>query len=719
MRKHSLFAAALVSVVAGCSSGSDAPSESLSPSPGQDGVAVAQAGSLAPAGASAEQLRAFEALRDESGRAWTWIQDSAFGTPTHLSAARAGKAILVGKKDRATIERVTKRFLAEHKALFRMRDPDAELRMTKSEVDELAMTHARFQETVRGVRVVGAELMAHYDAAGRLASIDAQYVPDLDGLDVNPVLDASEGRAIAKADALAQTRAAGGEAGEADADASKLEPSDGELVVFANGVEPPALAYRYSVRAIFGAHPAIWVTTIDAKTGRILDRYDNLQTIDGSGTGVLGDTKKLSVSTGNGGYTLTDTSRGVTIQTYTAQSQQVTAEEGAAPIVSSSSTTWDQVSPGAGAAVDAHFYAGVVYDYYKNVHGRNAIDGKGGAMLSAAHFGSGYDNAFWDGASMSYGDGGQLFKPLSAGLDVVAHEFTHGVTQATSNLDYQGQPGALNEAVSDIFGVFIEHSLTPNDTNNWKMGELIAKGSGTLRDFKNPSVGQQPDNMSRYVNTQQDNGGVHINSGIVNNAAYLMTMGGKNPTSKEGPAFGVGWTKSEKLWYRVNTKYLTTSSKFSGAAQATMQAAQDLGFTANEQNIVDCAWKSTGVVQGACGTITDPDATTPQSTPGDTTGGAGSGDGTGAGDGSGDGAGDATGATGDGADGSSDDDGAGATKPKKRRGLGVTQSSGCSAAPHGAFGSGSGSGSAPGMLAFAVGAAVAGLARSRSRRARG
>jgi Zn-dependent metalloprotease len=632
------------------------------------------------------QKSAFEVLQKETGKSWLWIQHDEFGTPTHLSAPRTGPGILARN---ASVELVTKRFLAEHKALFAMKNPDAELRMTKSEVDDRAMTHARFQQQVRGIRVVGAEMMVHYDAEGRLTSLDATYVPGISDLDVQPALSLEQAQAKAKDDALALVKSDF---------ADRIAPAKGELVVHATGPGSAALAYRFETRAIFGNEPAIWITTIDAKTGAVLHRYNNLQTIDGTGTGVLGDIKTISIASTGNGYQLTDTSRGVTISTYSAGSQQVTAEQGAQPVTSNTSTLWDQVSPGAGAAVDAHFYAGVVYDYYKKVHNRNAIDGAGSAMLSAAHFGSAYDNAFWDGESMSYGDGGQLFKPLSAGLDVCAHEFTHGVTQSTSNLDYQGQSGALNEAVSDIFGVFIEHSLKPSDTNNWLMGEAIAKGD-TLRDFKNPANGQQPDNMQRYVNTQQDNGGVHINSGIVNNADYLLTMGGKNPTSGVGPAFGIGWEKSEQLWYRVNTKYLTTSSRFSNAAQATMQAAKDLSFTDNEINIIDCAWKGTGVVQGTCATVTDPQAK-PQSTPpsGGTDGTTGGRTGSTTGSDTGD---ESTGDTGD----TDTSDPAPATT-KKKRSVAI-QSGGCNTA---------GTSGNAGNGALVLAAAALGLALSRRRR---
>jgi len=543
MRKLGFVALAIVA--AGCSAetaGSTAP--------------TATAPGLGDPGVTSAQLRAYESLQLETAQAWTWMQHESLRTPMHLSAPRTGKPLLVGG---VSAEKATVAFVGQYKALFKMRDAQAELSLAKSEVDQLAMTHVRFQQVHRGIPVAGAELAAHYDAAGRITSIDANYVSGID-IDVDPTITATVGQAAAKADILAAMSAV---------DESKLEMSEGKLVVYAQD-HAPTLAYEYRTRAIFGDHPAIWVT-VDANTGEIVDRYNNLQTVEGTGMGVLGDAKKFQVSTAGAGYVMTDGSRGVAINTYSAKGQEVGPGQGATVVTSTTLTSWD-TGTGAGAAVDAHTYAGVVFDYYKKVHARNAIDGAGGAMLSTAHFGQAYDNAFWDGNGMSYGDGGQLFKPLSAGLDVVAHEFTHGVTEKTSALVYKAQSGALNESVSDIFGVFIEHSFRPDAVKNWTMGENIALQAGSLRDFKTPANGQQPAAMSQYVNTQQDEGGVHTNSGIPNNAAYLMTMGGTNPATKTVVKFGIGWEKAEKLWYRANTKYFLATTNFAQAAQATMSA---------------------------------------------------------------------------------------------------------------------------------------------------
>ena len=678
MRKLAFLALAIAAV--GCSTGTTDSSGS------SEVAAPAVAPAVGDPGVSPAQVRAFEKLQLDTGRSWTWMQHETHNTPMHLSGSRTGKALLVAGK---TAAQTTVEFVDQYRDLFKMTDAAAELSLSKSVVDHLSMTHVRFQQVTHGVPVVGAELCAHYDAQGRLTSIDANYIPGVEGIDVEPKISAKLAHDVALGDVVATSK---------NVDESKLTASEGKLVVFASGERPAALAYEYTVRAVFGDEPAIWVLTVDAKTGEILHRYNNLQTIEASGAGVLGDMKTFQVAQSGSSYAMSDTSRGVSISTYDANGQQAGPDQGATPVTSPTLTSWDR-GVGPGAAVDAHVYAGVVFDYYKKVHARNAIDGAGGAMLSTVHFGQAYDNAFWDGTGMSYGDGGQLFKPLSAGLDVVAHEFTHGVTGATSNLNYQGQSGALNEAVSDIFGVFIEHSLLPDPVKNWIMGERIALGSTGIRDFKTPANGDQPGNMSVFVNTQQDNGGVHINSGIVNNAAFLMTMGGTNPVSKTNVAFGIGWEKSEQLWYRANTQYFMTTTNFAQAAQGVMQAAKDIALTENEQNIVDCAWKATGVVQGTCATLTDPNPTTPSSR----TPGTGTDPGTGSTD-------PGTGATGAADDTSGSD--TTTTTPKKkisRPGLSAQDSSGCNVGAHGT----TDFGPLAGLLAAVLGLGAASRRRKR------
>jgi uncharacterized protein (TIGR03382 family) len=559
-----------------------------------------------PTNATAEQLTAFDQLEAATQKRWTWIQHDQLATPSHLSTTRDGDAVLKAGDD---IRKKTIDVLTTNKALFKMRDPGAELLHSKSESDAYGMQHTRFQQVVHGVPVVGAEVSAHYDSLGHLTSIDANYIADLADIDVNPTLTPDAALAIAKAEALKATPMPG----------EKLEPDAGKLVVWAVPGDSASakLAYELRVRALAPDHPAIWVFTIDAHTGAILHRYNNLQEIQASGTGVAGDTKTFEVSqSGNGGFVMqaTDPVSGVQLSTFTAKGSENTP---GTLVTSSSLDSWDTGSVGTGAAVDAHVNAGVVAKYYKATHSRDAIDGAGGTLESTVHFSQQYDNAAWISTGMIYGDGGTLFKALSLSVDVVGHEFTHGVTEKTSTLTYENQSGALNEAVSDIFGAFIEHSIKPDPTKNWQIGENVTLSGKPLRDMMNPNGvdDPQPAHMNQFVQTQQDSGGVHINSGIINNSAWLMTVGGTNPISGVKVNGGIGWDKAEKLWYQANTKYFQSTTDFAGAAAGVQQAGQDIGLTASDQSIVQCAFIATGVITGkTCASVASTQAGTGSAT---------------------------------------------------------------------------------------------------------
>ncbi|TMC50830.1 MAG: M4 family metallopeptidase [Chloroflexi bacterium] len=262
----------------------------------------------------------------------------------------------------------------------------------------------------------------------------------------------------------------------------------------------------------------------------------------------------------------------------------------------------------------AHDNAGKVYDYYSNTFQRDAIDGAGSTMVSTVHYGSSAEdaqNAAWisQRQQMIYGDGGRIFQPLALGLDVVGHEFTHGVTGATAS-------GALNESYSDVFAAMIDRA-------NWTIGETVIKSPPFpvpyLRNMEDPSAGGrydasnplqsvgQPSNMSEYANLpftrKSDNGGVHVNNGIPNHVAFLVAQ-------------AIGREKTEQIYYRTLTQILTPDADFKAAAQATMQAAQDL-FGGTEVNAVSSAWQAVGLdVSGnAPQNNPTPPARTPSPTP--------------------------------------------------------------------------------------------------------
>ncbi|MGB8955349.1 MAG: M4 family metallopeptidase, partial [Tumebacillaceae bacterium] len=244
-----------------------------------------------------------------------------------------------------------------------------------------------------------------------------------------------------------------------------------------------------------------------------------------------------------------------------------------------SDNNWDASAQRAG--VDAHYYAGIVYDYYYSQLGRNSYDNAGHEMLSGVHYGSNYNNAFWDGRQMVYGDGdGTTFISLSGGLDVVAHELTHAVTETTSGLVYRDQSGALNESWSDAMASVM-------DSGDWLIGEDVytpGKQGDALRSMSNPNAYGDPENMSQYVNTTSDNGGVHTNSGIPNKAFYNFASAVNSRTI------------AGKVWYTASRDYMTSSTNFSGARAATLQAAAAL-YGANSTVYTDLqnAWSAVGV----------------------------------------------------------------------------------------------------------------------------
>lgn len=256
--------------------------------------------------------------------------------------------------------------------------------------------------------------------------------------------------------------------------------------------------------------------------------------------------------------------------------------------VTSTNNQWnDPVS------VSANYNAITTYQYYNSTYSRNSIDNNGMTIYSIIHVtqnGQGMDNAYWNGKVMCYGDGDTYFKPLAGGLDVAAHEMTHGVTQYTSNLQYQDQSGALNESMSDVFGKLV-------DTTSWKIGASVVKDfvtfpSGALRDMSNPHNGGnpgdpcwQPANMSEYVNTTEDNGGVHVNSGIPNYVFYLV-------------ASVIGRSDAGKIWYKAETSYLTHTAQFLDARIAFEQAATELfGASSSQVSAVKSAWDNVGVYE--------------------------------------------------------------------------------------------------------------------------
>ena len=410
------------------------------------------------------------------------------------------------------------RFLARHARAFAMGDPEQEWRLMRVAVDGLGMTHVRLQQVYQGVDVLGAELWLHFSRDGRwITAVNGDYVPGLRLPTVKPMLSAQTALRVARTTLPKPLLRA----------KPRLWIIDSRLFRTAPGTH-----LAWGVELYDPSVPARQLVLVDAQTGRILDVLDRLMT----------DRERL---------------------TYTAENKVVLP-----------GTLWlDENGPVPGQNPDAdglnaHQFAGDTYDYYFNTHGRDSFDDAGATLISTVHYGTNFQNAFWNGTQMVYGDG------FASANDVVAHELTHAVTERTANLIYRDQSGALNESFSDIFGAMV-------DREDWLMGEDLPVGA--IRSLENPGQYNQPAHVSDYDNTCLDNGGVHINSGIPNYAAYLL-------------ATDAGREVAERILYRVLVYYLTSTSEFEDFRLAALQAAEDLyGAASSEVQATQAALVAVGL----------------------------------------------------------------------------------------------------------------------------
>ncbi len=462
-----------------------------------------------------------------------------------------------------------------------------ELKVQSVVFDDLKMAHTKVRQTVGDIPVWEGEAIVHIKADGSLASIT-------DGLKDAVTVNTAPNFSMKDAVRIAEKIYGG-------SNFLTARPT-ADLWIY-RGEDRDHLAYRVQMRREDGSdETAMPVIFIDAQTGEKIFQYDNLQTA--SGSSLYSGTVTINTYQSGSTYYMEDISHKV----GTFDSRNTTSSTYR---FTDTDNIWNSTTQRAG--VDAHYGAAKVMDYYSAVHGRNGIDGSGGPayytsadgvtglISSKVHYSTNYNNAFWNGQYMTYGDGdGSQFSPLTT-LDICGHEMTHGVTERTAALTYSNESGALNEAVSDIFGAMVERYAEGESANTWKIGEdayTPGTSGDALRYMDNPTAGSQPDwYPNRYTGTS-DNGGVHTNSGIANYAFYLMAKGGT--TSRGAVVTGTGADNAAKIWYRALTVYMTSGTNFAGARTATLSAATDLyGSTSAAYNSVSTAWCAVGV--GTCG----------------------------------------------------------------------------------------------------------------------
>jgi Zn-dependent metalloprotease len=425
------------------------------------------------------------------------------------------------------------------------------LRLLRATEDGLGLKHARYAQTKNGLEVIGGELLVHVDHDGSVYAVNGNA---RDGvlLPPNPALDSGAAR-VRATELVPGTQA-----------------TDANLVYVVSTKDHGLhLAWETVVAGFAGDDPIMDRVYVDALDGSLVDRHPMIHTA-----------KARRVHTSGNGSTLPGT--------------LVRSEGGAA-----SSDT---------AVNNGYDYSGATYDCYKTLFDRDSYNNAGATLTVSVHYSRNYNNAFWNGSQMVFGDGdGSTFSSLVNSFDVMAHELTHAVTGSTADLIYQNESGALNEAMSDIMAATCETWKTGGtvNANTWKIGEDIftpGTAGDALRYMDNPTAdGMSYDFYPERYTGFEDSGGVHLNSGIANLAFKLLVTGGTHPRSKTSvtvPALGMD--KTSRIFYRALTQYMTSTTDFAGARTATAQAATDL-YDATTAAAVQAAWDAVGVPGGTGG----------------------------------------------------------------------------------------------------------------------
>jgi bacillolysin len=529
-----------------------------------------------------------------------------FITSTHpISNART-----VVKKD---IHTATRDYLVELKSVLQMDKPDSDFSIHKITTDKNNKTHVRLNQRYKEIPVYGSEVIVHLNTFGEGEAFNGHYHKITENIETRPAI--TEQFAVDRVKSHLSKGTA-------------LRPLSAFEEKLVQHAQPNATLCIYQDKGLVNTYvlayhivycPTVqerWEYFVDASTGSVLHRFQSTCSADGPRTATGLDLNGVSrtVNTYQAGttYFMVDVSRPM----YSAAASALPDEPvgGILTIdmnntfgdnqviqhVTSSNNVWGTTNQT--KALSAHFNAGVAYEYFRTNHSRNSIDGENGTIISIINVpdedGQPLDNAFWNGKAMFYGNGDIGFKPLAGAMDVAGHEMTHGVVQSTANLEYQGESGAINESMADIFGSMM-------DPADWLIGEDVVKAaafpSGALRSLSDPhnggtsfsSPGYQPKHKNEAYTGTQDNGGVHINSGIPNHAFYTY-------------AEAITRDKAADVFYKALKDYLTKSSQFIDLRLAVVKAAGDLfGTSSNEVTQAGLAFDFVGIINGQGGDYTE------------------------------------------------------------------------------------------------------------------
>ncbi|MFG3132589.1 M4 family metallopeptidase [Streptomyces tendae] len=533
------------------------------------------------------------------------LAGTAATTATLLIAALAPGAAAAGRPTPATALDHAAAALSDHAAALGLTDAQG-TEVRDVVVDEDGTQHVRYDRTYRRLPVLGGDFVVHLAPDGGFRGADRATGAPLSLPTVTPKLSAPRAADLA-ANVL---RAA------SPGELLKKLTAKPELVVDAlHGA--PKLAWRTDAAALDSlGNPVARTVLTDAGTGARIDAWDTIESVSGDGESLYGGTVPLETTSSGASYQLKDPTRG---GTYTGDAENGTdlcilticLSRAPATLFTDADNHWGtgKADDRASAAVDAQYGTDATWDYYEDAHGRTGIAGDGKGSYNRVHYGTRYNNAFWDDGCfcMTYGDGdGTTFGPLVS-LDVAGHEMSHGVTSTTAALTYSGEPGGLNEATSDIFGTLVEwHADNSADPGDYRIGEKVVRdgfGRDALRYMDRPSRdGSSADCWSSTVGDMD----VHYSSGVANHFAYLLaegsgarTVGGvayDSPTCDGSTVAGIGRDKLGDIWYRALTVYMTSSTDYAGARAATLSAAGDLyGTDSAEYAAVGAAWSAVDV----------------------------------------------------------------------------------------------------------------------------
>lgn len=473
--------------------------------------------------------------------------------------------------------------------------------LKKEELDDLGFTHYRYAQYHNSIKVEGASLFIHIAKEGSVV-VNSKLVKDIENdgqeqlSEESALLNAI--RFIDAKEYYWEDPAMESLLKELKKDENATFYPEGELVFASENRDQEGSKYTLNWKFEIYANGERMRTFVyvDATTGQISYSLNGIHedAVEGvAQTRYHGEQVITTDSTGssNNDYILYDNTRGDGIKTLNMQEG---VNYSAAVNFTDADNDWDNANDAVDeVAGDTHWSMEMTYDYFKDTHNHNSYDNWGSEIISYIHYDVDYFNAFWNGLYMTFGDGS--FDPLTS-IDVVGHEFSHGVTEYSAGLVYQNESGALNESFSDIFGTAIEFNSLVDSLTDWRVGAATFK----FRNMQDPNDYDQPDtyNGSHWYDGEFDNGGVHTNSGVQNFWFYLLSEGGTgiNDNGDVYDVDGIGMDKAAKIAFRNLIYYLSENSDYIDAYELSVQSAEDLyGSCSEEVRQTIKAWYAVGI----------------------------------------------------------------------------------------------------------------------------